>query len=257
MSRLQILLIQARVTGDPMAEHERQAFAMGCKLAPEQFRIFNVAVDEFDDFELGSCDAVMIGGSGDYSLVEGGFPWHGDFLNLVRHLVSVEIPTFGSCFGFQAIVQALNGDLVADADRSEVGTFAISRTEVADSHPLFAGLPETFDAQLGHKDSAIRLPEGVSHLARSERCEYQAIAVDDTPIVATQFHPELTREGSLERFENYLQGYKKPGQDIEEAMAYARKMHRPSPDSCGLLCSFIERVRESRRRGLRVAVGAE
>ena len=240
-SPLKILLIQARISGDPMAEHELEAFAAGCKVEREQINVFNVAVDPVEEFELGSNDAVLIGGSGDYSLVEGGFEWHSDFLKIVRHLVEVQIPTFGSCFGFQAIVQALHGELDGDRDRSEVGTFTIRRTEAAVDHPLFAPLPEEFDAQLGHNDSAVRLPEGVIHLASSERCEYQAIAVGES-VVATQFHPELTREGSLERFENYLHGYKQPGQDIEEAMAYARQMHRPSPDSCDLLCAFVARV---------------
>ncbi len=225
-----------------MAEHELRAFAEGCGLSRENFEVLNVVTDRFLEFDFSSQDAVFIGGSGDYSLVDGGFDWHDDFLGLVRRLVEIKIPTFGSCFGFQAIVQALGGSLAGDEGRSEVGTFEISLTEAAGGDPLFSGLPSRFDAQLGHNDSAIRLPSGVVHLASSQSCEYQAIALRDIPIVATQFHPELTREGSLERFENYVQGYKRPGHDVEEAMAYARKMHRPSPDASGLLRSFIEEV---------------
>ncbi len=238
-----LLLIQARRLADPMAHHELEVFAQACGVAEDRFRTFNIVTDPLHDFDLRGVAAVLFGGSGDFSLVQGGFEWHGDFLELIRRVLASRIPTFGSCFGFQGILQALGGKLATDPERSEVGTFEIRLTEaVTEEDRLFGALPATFDAQLGHNDSVIALPAGVTHLASSDRCFYQAIRVDGLPVVATQFHPELTREGSLARFLNYLQGYKQPGQDLEEAIAYAESMHRPSPHASSLLQAFTERL---------------
>ncbi len=243
-----ILLIQAREAGDPMAEHERQAFAARCDLPVSAFSTFNIALESLDLFDPRGQDALMVGGSGAFSVVQGGFDWHEDFLTLMRRILSLQIPMFASCFGFQGIVQALGGHLESDPDRAELGTFEITLTDAADDDPLFGDLPRTFDAQLGHNDSAITLPPELIHLASSERCPYQAIRVKDAPVVATQFHPELTRSGNLDRFRNYLKNYKKPGHTFEEAMAYAESIHRESPHACGLLHSFVADLHLRRAR---------
>ncbi len=243
-----ILLIQARSAGDPMAEHERQAFAARCELPLDNFETFNVAVDDIDDFAPHRCDAIMIGGSGAFSLVKGGFDWHGDYLDLMRQILRIGIPTFASCFGFQGIVQALGGKLARDEALAQIGTYTIELTDAAADDPLFGDLPQQFDAQLGHNDSAIELCDELILLAQNEQCEHQAIRVRDKPIVATQFHPELTRADNLDRFKNYLKNYKQPGQNFEEAMAYAEEIHRCSPHSCGLLHSFVRDLRQRKAR---------
>ncbi len=252
-----ILLIQARSADDPMAKHEREAFADRCELPVDHFDTFNVAVDDVDDFAMNGCDAIMIGGSGAFSLVKGGFDWHGDYLNLMRHILNAGIPTFASCFGFQGIVQAMGGKLKRDESLAQIGTYKIELTEAASDDPLFGDLPRHFDAQLGHNDSAVELCDELIHLASNEQCEYQAIRVRNKPIVATQFHPELTRCDNLDRFKNYLRNYKQPGQNFQEAMAYAEEIHRPSPHSCGLLHSFVRDLRERKERQLPTSVAAE
>ena len=240
---LHILLIQARGADDPMADHELEAFSDRCGLDLQQFTTFNVATDDSDRLQLAEVDGVMIGGSGDFSLVEGGFDWHEDYLGLLRRLLNVNIPVFASCFGFQGIVQTLGGRLESSEDSAELGTFPITLTEAGKTDPLFGKLPPRFDAQLGHNDSAVKLCSELTHLARSDRCEYQAVRVKNRPVVATQFHPELTRSDNLDRFRNYLQNYKQPGQNLDEAMAYAEKIHRESPHCCSLLEAFVDQLR--------------
>ncbi|RVU44860.1 type 1 glutamine amidotransferase [Lujinxingia sediminis] len=237
-----ILLLQARTADDPMARHELEAFATQCDLDLDAFATFNIATTPARTFPVEGYDAVMVGGAGAFSLVEGGFDWHRDFLDLTRRLIEARVPMFASCFGFQAIVQALGGTLERDPERAELGTFPIELTEQGHSDPLFGELPEVFDAQLGHNDSAITLPDELVHLASSERCVYQAVRVRGRPVIATQFHPELGREGNLDRFRNYLNNYKPEGQTFEEAMAYAERIHRPSPHACGLLKAFVADV---------------
>ena len=254
---LRILLIQARSADDPMADHELRAFANRCELTIDQFTTFNVAVDDLSDYHPRGMDAIMIGGSGAFSLVEGGFSWHQAYLDLMREILVRGIPTFASCFGFQGIVQATGGKLARDEQMAQLGTYQIELTDEAEDDPLFGDLPKSFDAQLGHNDSATELCDDLIHLASSEACKYQAIRVKNKPIVATQFHPELTRQCNLERFRNYLENYKKPGQNFDEAMAYAESIHRPSPHSCGLLHSFVRDLHARRQRQQPTVVTAE
>ena len=252
-----ILLIQARSADDPMAQHELRAFADRCELPAEAFRIFNIATDDPHELSFEGLDATMIGGSGDFSLVEGGFDWHQDFLDLMARLMDTAMPTFASCFGFQAIVQTVGGALAKREELAQLGTFEIRLTDAAADDPLFGDLPTTFDAQLGHNDSAVELGDALIHLAESDACPYQAVRVKGRPIVATQFHPELTRSDNIDRFKNYLKNYRKPGQNFEEAMAYAEEIHRPSPHACGLLHSFVNDLKARKAAANPPSVPAE
>ncbi|MFU8803015.1 MAG: type 1 glutamine amidotransferase [Bradymonadaceae bacterium] len=239
---LRVLLVQARTLDDPMRAHELAAFSRQTRLDEGSFSVFNMAIDAFDDFATENVDCVMVGGSGAFSLVDSGFSWHEDFLKLMRELVRRKVPTFASCFGFQAIIQALGGRLGREADRAELGTLQVSLTDEGREDPLFGRLPGHFDAQFGHNDSALLLPDELVHLAMTPRCLYQAIRVRDTPIVATQFHPELQMSDNLDRFRNYLDLYKPPDHDYDQAIAYAKSIHRPSPHSGELLRLFLEDV---------------
>lgn len=225
-----------------MADHELDCFVSACDLAPDQFSVFNLPTDDLQHLELVGVDGIIIGGSGDFSLVEGGFEWRDDALELARHLVRVGKPTFGACFGLQVIVEALGGTLVRDEERAEVGSFPVELTEAADDDPVFGTLPDRFNVQLGHNDSAVELPDELVHLASSNCCEYQAVKVRDRPVMATQFHPELTRRDSLHRFRNYLESFKPDNHSVEEAMAYARERHQPSPEARSLLSGFVRQV---------------
>lgn len=148
---------------------------------------------------------------------------------------------FASCFGFQALVASMGGELRTDASLAELGTFPIEVTEQGASDPVFGPLAPSFDAQLGHNDSVVTLPEGLVCLARSERCPVQAVRVPGAPIVATQFHPELTDRDNIRRYLRYLEAYKKPGESMQEARERAEAMHRPSPQANDLLSTFVRR----------------
>lgn len=237
---MQILLIQARNAGDPMLQHELECFAARCALDVHAFRPLNLATERWDDdAALDEVKAVMVGGSGEYSLAAGGFDWHEHYLDLMRRIVARRVPMFASCFGFQALVQAFGGEVRSDPDAAEVGTFEISVTEAGRSEAIFADAGTSFDAQLGHNDSAdARLPANLVNLARSERAPVQAIRVKDAPVIATQFHPELSMEDNIVRYRRYLVAYA-PGLSDDEAMQRAQSIHRPSPVANRLLRQFL------------------
>ena len=95
---------------------------------------------------------------------------------------------------------------------------------------------------MGHQDRANRLPDCVTHLARSERTEFQAFRVNGKSIYATQFHPELTFEDNRKRFARYMKIY---GQLFGEKMAKERMdSHRPSIEANRLLSLFQDDIVE-------------
>jgi GMP synthase (glutamine-hydrolysing) len=101
-------------------------------------------------------------------------------------------------------------------------------------------MPERFMAQMGHKDRATRVGDGVPNLAASERSPYQALRIPGKPIWATQFHPELDRETNLDRYRYYLEGYSVYLDDEERSQAFAR--FQEGPESARLLRAFLDLV---------------
>lgn len=243
-----ILLLQARHPGDPMLEHERRCFARRCKLPLEVFHSVNMAEVRLGQHLFEGVDAVLIGGAGEFSLAERNFEWCDDLLALMRVLAGRDLATFASCFGFQALAAAFGGRVESEPTRSEVGTFEVALTPEGRRDPFFGSYPDHFDAQFGHNDSVTQLPEEFIWLARSSRCDYQAIRHRSAPIVATQFHPELAMSDNIDRYVAYLQNYEAPGVSLEEAREKAQMIHRQSPHASNLLCAFVDEVLLSQRK---------
>ena len=157
--------------------------------------------------ELDQGELLLVGGAGDFSTLDD-HPWIRSFFDFLSTVVIPQkIPTFASCFGFQSIVRAGGAEVIKDPSRAEVGTFPIDVTEAGGRDSLFGPIAGGFPAQLGHKDHATALPSGCIHLAGSERSPFQALRIEGTHIVATQFHPELDRAANLYRYQTYRAAY--------------------------------------------------
>ncbi len=204
---LNILLLQARHADDAARLEERTSFAQMAGVAETAVIPYDLLSNTPTLTQIRQYDALMIGGSGDYYVSKGNLPNFTAVLDVLAEVVAVGHPTFASCFGFQLIVQALGGEVVYAPDEMEVGTFDVQLTDTGRNDDLFHYLPHTFAAQLGRKDKASRLPDGVLHLAASENAQFQALRVPNQPIWAAQFHPELTKETNLARFRRYMAGY--------------------------------------------------
>lgn len=229
-------LLQARLPGDPVRLEERRAFAARLGVRTSALSVHDLLEDPLDvEAVTDGVDAILIGGSGAFSVTSNP-PWLHGFFDLLGDLVERGTPTFASCFGFQALVVALGGDVRMDEQGAEVGTFEVTLAPEAAADPLFSILPHRFAAQQGHKDRAFRLPSGVVNLARSERSPYQALRITGRPVWATQFHPELTADDNRTRFERYFAMYSHAfGPREAQRMLDA---FRPSPEANSLLRSF-------------------
>jgi len=237
---LRLLLLQARHPDDPCKAEERSSFAERLKLDESSIVSHDLLDGPPSLCSVQEFDALMMGGSGDFYVSKGDLPGFAGLLEVLREVVEVGHPTFCSCFGFQCMVAALGGKIVHDPGSTEVGTFALELTEEGRRDPLLGTLPNEFLAQLGRKDRASLLPEGVYNLATSQSCPFQALRIPGKPIWATQFHPELDKETNLGRYLRYKDGYAEhlTAEERQEAMSTFRE----SPEACSLLPRFVELV---------------
>lgn len=239
---LRILLLQARHADDAARIEERQSFADLAGVTVSQIVPLDLLHETPTLKQVLSHDALMVGGSGAYYVTKGNLPGFEKVLAMLREIVDAGHPTFASCFGFQLLVEALGGKVVYDPANMEVGTYHLRLTQAGRQDELFGYLPDSFRAQLGHKDRADILPEGAYNLVSGQNSTIQALRVPGKPIWATQFHPELTKEENLKRFNRYLDGYASLMSEEEVQTTLARFDH--SPEANELISRFLRLVFE-------------
>jgi len=235
-----ILLLQARQADDEAKDEERRSFADMSGLALDQVVPLDLLQVTPTLDQIRQYDGLMVGGSGAYYVTKGNLPGFEGVLAVLRQVVDIGHPTFASCFGFQLMVEALGGKVVYDPPNMEVGTYQLHLTAAGVEDELFGYLPPAFRAQLGHKDRADQLPQGMLNLAGSDNAAIQAFRVPGKPIWATQFHPELTKAENLKRFNRYLDGYASLMSQDEMEQSLARFDH--SPEANELLAHFLRIV---------------
>lgn len=135
----------------------------------------------------------------------------GRLIDFARTAFESGVPVWGSCFGLQAMCQALGGEVRKNPKGYEVGIGRrITVLDHARAHPLFSGKPlPSFDAITYHQDEVVRLPRGARLLASNAVSEVQAIehVTDGGHFWGVQYHPEydlahialLLRRPSAER----------------------------------------------------------
>ncbi len=97
------------------------------------------------------------------------------------------IPIFGICYGFQAMAQALGGE-VAKTGKSEFGRTKFS---AINSAILFANLPEEFNVWMSHGDSVAKAPDGFKTIGSTADTPIAAFENESGLLAGVQFHPEV------------------------------------------------------------------
>ena len=97
------------------------------------------------------------------------------------------IPIFGICYGFQAMAQALGGE-VAKTGKSEFGRTKFSANNSAQ---LFANLPEEFNVWMSHGDSVAKAPDGFKTIGSTADTPIAAFEDESGLLAGVQFHPEV------------------------------------------------------------------
>jgi GMP synthase (glutamine-hydrolysing) len=147
-----------------------------------------------------------------------------ELLPLIGRMVDRDFPFLGCCYG----IGTLGSVVGATVDRTY--TEPVTLTEEGRRDPLFADLPDVFDAYGGHKEGASALPSDLVCLAFSADCPVQAFRVGDN-VYATQFHPELDADGICTRIDVYKDyGYFAPetAESLKEAARERSIDHPPT-----------------------------
>jgi GMP synthase (glutamine-hydrolysing) len=103
-------------------------------------------------------------------------------------LFATGVPTFGICYGFQAMATALGGE-VAPTGKAEFGRTDLEVT--SGETTLFHGLPHEQPVWMSHNDAVTRAPEGFAVVARTPDTPVAAFEDLDRRLAGVQFHPEV------------------------------------------------------------------
>jgi len=156
---------------------------------------------------------------------------------LLDELWDRDFPFFGACYGIGTLARHIGG--VIDGTYSEpISAPLVTLTEAGRADPLLDGVPDSFEAFVGHKEACTHLPDTAVILASSERCPVQMFRVR-TNLYGTQFHPELTLDALVERMTVYRHAGYFPPEDFEEvrrAVSAADVSHAGT-----VLRNFVER----------------
>ena len=104
-----------------------------------------------------------------------------------RAIFAWKKPMLGICYGFQATVQLMGGE-VKKAPRAEYGLATFVQDQRS---PLFTGVPKRFRAWMSHGDEVVALPAGWTRVAHTSNARFAAAAHPTLPYHLIQFHPEV------------------------------------------------------------------
>lgn len=111
-----------------------------------------------------------------------------------------EIPTFGICYGFQAMAQALGGEVTNTKERE----FGSTIVNVEVKSKLFNNLQPNQEVWMSHGDAVTKAPKDFLVTATSSGAPIAAFESNVKPFAGVQFHPEVlhTANGQkiLEKF---------------------------------------------------------
>lgn len=201
------LLLSTRAD-DAAADGELEAIARFGGLDPDrEIRRVRLEAGPLPELDLADWSGVVVGGSPfnasdppeEKSDVQRRV--EAELHGLLDEVVARDFPFLGACYGVGTLGVHQGG--VIDRTYGEpVGTVPVTLTEAGRRDPVFAALPPTFDAFVGHKEAVHVPPPGAVVLASSPGCPVQAFRIRSN-LYATQFHPELDAPGMVTRVEVY------------------------------------------------------
>ncbi len=134
------------------------------------------------------CAGVVMTGS--HTMVTDWAPWMARLADWLAEVLAADVPFLGICFGHQLLARALGGQVDYHPDGREVGTVSITLEPAARDDPLFARLPDRFQAHVVHAQSVRTLPPGAVRLAGNGFEPTQAFRAG-SQAWGVQFHPEF------------------------------------------------------------------
>ncbi|WP_441389894.1 glutamine amidotransferase [Ancrocorticia sp.] len=190
-----------------LAHSEYESFLRHCGLNSDQLIQIRVDQEPLPNLQLDDYSGILVGGSpfnasippSDKSPVQQRVEAEMGFL--LDKIVPRDFPFFGACYGV-ATLGLHEGGTVDTTFGETVTAGRIALTQEGRKDPITLGIPDNFDAYLGHTEAIRTLPASAILLATSGPCPIQMFRVG-TNMYATQFHPELDHDALAERLLAY------------------------------------------------------
>ena len=228
---------------DEVADDEYAAMVRFGGLAPDQLRRVRLEAAPMPPLDLDDYSGILVGGSPfnasdpveEKSATQ--LRVEAELATLLDDVVARDFPFFGACYGVGTL-GVHQGGIVDRTYGEPVGPVPVTLTDEGRRDPLFADMPPTFDAFVGHKEAVHTLPPDAVLLASSPSCPVQAFRLKQN-LYATQFHPELDVPGIVARIEAYRDaGYFRP-EEMDEVIDRARRSTVEHPPQ--MLRNFVRR----------------
>jgi len=228
---------------DDAAAGEREAFLRFGGLRPDELVTVRLEAGPLPPLDLDALSGIIVGGSpfttSDPEAAKSPVQRRveAELAALLDEVVPRDLPFLGACYGVGTLGVHRGG--VVDRTYGEpVGAVPVTLTPQGRDDPLFADLPDTFLAYVGHKEAIRVPPPDAVVLATSPDCPVQAFRVGDH-LYATQFHPELDGPGIAARMRVYREaGYFAPDEldALVEDVLHQQVVHPPR-----MLAAFVRR----------------
>lgn len=116
-------------------------------------------------------------------------------------ILTLGIPVFGICYGFQVMAQGLGG-VVSQTGKSEYGRTDL---DIQLSAKIFTALPQSQKVWMSHGDAVTQAPPGFNVVASTSDTAIAAFENEGGHLAGVQFHPEvLHSEHGQAILENWL-----------------------------------------------------
>jgi GMP synthase (glutamine-hydrolysing) len=236
------LLLASRAE-DEAADGEYEAFLRATGLAADDLRRIRLEAGPLPALDLDDYSGVLLGGGPFNSSdpVEDKSPVQrrveSELRSLLDEVVARDLPFFGACYGIGTLGVHQGG--VVDRTYGEpVSCVPITLSPAGTADPVLAGLPEHFDALVGHKEACRVLPPTAVLLASSPACPVQMFRVGQN-VYATQFHPELDVDGVVARVRVYQHAGYFPPAELDDLVA--RLTTAVVTEPARMLANFVAR----------------
>ncbi len=141
-------------------------------------------------------------------------------------LLRAGVPVLGICYGYQAMAQALGGEVARTGGRE----YGRTKARVDASASLFAGQPESQEVWMSHGDAVVRAPEGFRATAATDGTPIAAFEDEAGSLCGVQWHPEVHHTAH--------------GQQVLERFLYGAAGIAPTWTTANVLEAAVEKVRE-------------
>ena len=122
--------------------------------------------------------------------VNGNEAWIAELMEFIRRVEKKKVPTFGACFGHQAIAKALGGKVETAKQGWGLGT---ANTHFLKQMEWMQPPADDLVMFAAHQEQVTELPVSAEILGGSDHCPIGAYRIGNH-IFATEYHPEMSEK---------------------------------------------------------------